>query len=197
MSTAILDAIVIRDAADDDMAAVQAIYAHHVRHGLASFEIEPPDVAEMARRRQAIVAHGLPYLVAVALPSPKRSPGFAQAGDGRVLGYAYAGPYRPRPAYRFTLEDSVYIAEGFAGRGIGRRLLAELIERCTQLGYRQMVAVIGDSQNSPSIRLHERLGFARAGVIRAAGFKHGRWVDSVIMQRALGEGDSTLPPPSR
>jgi phosphinothricin acetyltransferase len=181
MSTAILDAIVIRDAADDDMAAVQAIYAHHVRHGLASFEIEPPDVAEMARRRQAIVAHGLPYLVAIA--------------DGRVLGYAYAGPYRPRPAYRFTLEDSVYIAEGFAGRGIGRRLLAELIERCTRLGYRQMVAVIGDSQNSPSIGLHDRLGFVRAGVIRAAGFKHGRWVDSVIMQRALGEGDSTLPPP--
>lgn len=173
------DAIAIRDAADDDMAAIQAIYAHHVRHGLASFEIEPPDVAEMARRRQAITAHGLPYLVAVA--------------DGRVLGYAYAGPYRPRPAYRFTLEDSVYIAEGFAGRGIGRRLLAELIERCTQLGYRQMVAVIGDSQNSPSIGLHERLGFARAGVIRSAGFKLGRWVDSVIMQRALGPGDSTLP----
>lgn len=184
MSTAaVLDAIVIRDAAADDMAAVRAIYAHHVRHGLASFEIEPPDVAEMARRRQAIVGHGLPYLVAVA--------------DGRVLGYAYAGPYRPRPAYRFTLEDSVYIADGFAGRGIGRRLLAELIERCTRLGYRQMVAVIGDSQNSPSIRLHERLGFVRAGVIRSAGFKHGRWVDSVIMQRALGEGDSTLPPPGR
>lgn len=184
MSTAaVLDAIVIRDAAADDMAAVQAIYAHHVRRGLASFEIEPPDVAEMARRRQAIVGHGLPYLVAAA--------------DGRVLGYAYAGPYRPRPAYRFTLEDSVYIADGFAGRGIGRRLLAELIERCTRLGYRQMVAVIGDSQNSPSIRLHERLGFVRAGVIRSAGFKHGRWVDSVIMQRALGEGDSTLPPPGR
>jgi phosphinothricin acetyltransferase len=175
--------IAVRDATDDDMAAVLAIYAHHVMHGLASFEIEPPDLAEMTRRRRAIVERGLPYRVATV--------------DGRVAGYAYAGPYRLRPAYRFILEDSVYVAPDATGRGLGRRLLADLIERCAALGYRQMVAVIGDSGNRPSIGLHERLGFARVGVIRSAGFKFGRWVDSVLMQRALGEGDSTLPPPGR
>jgi phosphinothricin acetyltransferase len=183
MATTTAETVAVRDATDDDMAAVQAIYAHHVLHGLASFEIEPPDRTEMMKRRQAIVERGLPYLVATV--------------NGRVAGYAYAGPYRLRPAYRFMLEDSVYVAPDALGHGLGRRLLADLIERCAALGYRQMIAVIGDSQNRPSIGLHERLGFARIGAIRSAGFKFGRWVDSVLMQRTLGEGDSTLPPPGR
>ncbi|HEU0220710.1 MAG TPA: GNAT family N-acetyltransferase [Paracoccaceae bacterium] len=166
----------IRPSAEDDLAMIQAIYAHHVLHGLASFEEEPPSLAEIAARRRAILARGLPHLVAAAA--------------GRVLGYAYAGPYRPRPAYRFTLEDSIYLAPEMTGRGIGGRLLAELIERATALGYRQMIAVIGDSAHRPSILLHERAGFAHVGVLRAVGFKFGRWVDTVLMQRALGPGAS-------
>lgn len=174
--------VAIRDARDSDMAAVQAIYAHHVRHGLASFEEEPPDLAEIARRFAALGAAGLPYLVA-------ETPG------GAIDGYAYAGPYRPRPAYRYSVEDSVYIAPGRDGRGTGRALLEALVRRCTALGYRQMIAVIGDSGNLASIRIHERCGFARVGDLPSVGFKFGRWVDCVIMQRALGEGDTTLPNP--
>ncbi len=167
------------------MPAIHAIYAHHVLHGLASFEEVPPDEAELDRRRADIVARGLPYLVAVI--------------DGRVRGYAYAGPYRPRSAYRFSVEDSVYVAPDAAGRGVGRALLGEVIRHCAALGMRQMVAVIGDSGNGASIRLHEALGFRRAGELRSIGFKLGRWVDSVLMQLELGQpdvaqGDGTLPP---
>jgi phosphinothricin acetyltransferase len=164
----------LRAADDDDLAQVQAIYAHHVLHGVASFELEPPDLAEIAQRRRAMVERGLPCIVA--------------AEGERVLGYAYAGPYRARPAYRLTLEDSVYIAPDQAGRGLGSALLGELIDRTTALGYRQMVAVIGDSGNAASIALHRRHGFREAGLLLAVGWKHGRWVDSVLMQRPLGDG---------
>lgn len=170
----------VRDAETGDLPAVQAIYGHHVRHGLASFEEEPPSLDEIGRRFAAVHAAGLPYLA-------------AEAPDGNVIGYAYAGQYRPRPGYRFSLEDSVYVAPGGEGRGVGRALLSELLARCTGLGYRQMVAIIGDSANLASIRLHESQGFAMMGTLRSIGFKHGRWVDSVLMQRALGEGDDTLP----
>ncbi len=169
----------IRDAAPGDMPEIQAIYAHHVLHGLASFEEIPPSVAELLARREAVLALGLPYLVAVA-------------PDG-IAGYAYAAPYRGRSAYRFTLEDSVYVRAGLARRGIGERLLAALIERCELGPWRQMVAVIGDSANAPSIHLHHKLGFREAGLLSAVGFKFGRWVDSVLMQRALGTGDATPP----
>lgn len=172
-------AMTVRDAADADLAAVQAIYAHFVLHGLASFEEVPPSTAEIARRREAVRALGLPYLVAEA--------------EGRVLGFAYAGPYRPRPAYRYTVEDSVYVAPDAGGRGAGRALLATLIRRCEAAGFRQMVAVIGDSGNAASIGLHRALGFETAGVLRSVGFKFGRWVDSVLMQRRLGPGDAGLP----
>lgn len=170
---------IIRPSCDDDVAAIAAIYAHHVLHGLASFEEDPPGVDEIARRRGDILARGLPYLVAER--------------DGRVIGYSYAGPFRPRIGYRYTLEDSIYIDPGEVGRGIGRQLLAPLIERCAELGYRQMVAVIGGRETLASIRLHESLGFAHIGVFPAVGFKFGRWVDTVLMQRALGPGADTLP----
>jgi L-amino acid N-acyltransferase YncA len=166
--------ITIRDAADADLPAITRIYAHHVRFGLGSFEEEPPPLEEMARRYREVLARNLPYLVA-ATPS------------GGVLGYAYAGPYRARPAYRFSVEDSVYVAADAGRQGIGRRLVAALIERCARAGFRQMVAVIGDSGNAASIALHEQLGFRLAGTLEAIGFKHGRWVDTVLMQRALGE----------
>jgi phosphinothricin acetyltransferase len=173
-------AFTIRDAADDDLAAITTIYEHHVRHGLGSFEEEPPPLAEIARRRADVLARGLPYVVASVV-------------GGALLGYAYGAPYRARSAYRFTVEDSIYVAPGHAGRGVGRALLAALVARCTELGYRQMVAVIGDSANAGSIAVHERLGFRRVGLLPAIGFKHGRWVDSVLMQRDLGEGAATPP----
>lgn len=172
-------AIRLRDATEADMSAVQRIYAHHVLHGAASFEEAPPGLDEMLSRRAAVLSLGLPYLVAEL--------------DGTVAGYGYCGPYRPRPAYRYTVEDSVYVADGMAGRGIGRRLLVALIERCEAGPWRQMVAVIGDSGNAASIALHERLGFRHAGTFRAVGFKFGRWIDSVLMQRPLGDGSRTLP----
>jgi len=174
--------LIIRRAEAGDVPAIQAIYAHHVLHGVASFEEEPPDQAEMARRLDEVRGRGLPYLVAQEGP-----------GSGAILGYAYAGPYRARPAYRYSLEDSVYVVPGKGRRGIGSALLAALIERCAALGYRQMIAVIGDSANEGSIRLHARHGFRTVGVLTSVGFKHGRWVDSVLMQRALGAGDETLP----
>jgi phosphinothricin acetyltransferase len=169
----------IRPSRDDDIAAIAAIYAHHVLHGLASFEETPPGEAEMARRRAELVARDFPYFVA------ERA--------GTVVGYCYAGPYRARIGYRFSVEDSIYIAAGEVGRGIGRALLSRVIERSTELGYRQMVAVIGGSETVASIRLHAALGFAPVGVLGAIGFKFGRWVDSVLMQRPLGTGDTTRP----
>lgn len=169
----------VRAAGPGDLAAVHAIYAHHVTHGLASFELEPPDLETISGRYEAAVARGLPFLV-------------AELG-GAVRGFASAGPYRPRPAYRYTVEDTVYVAPGSERCGLGGALLGALIDHCTRLGCRRMVAVIGDSANLPSIRLHERFGFRRAGHIPSVGFKFGRWVDSVILQRPLGAGDSTLP----
>jgi phosphinothricin acetyltransferase len=170
----------IRLATPDDIPAIQPIYAHAVLHGTASWEWTPPDEAELARRMAAIRDAGFPYLVAEA--------------EGRVLGYAYAGAYRPRAAYRWTCEDSIYIAPNAQGRGVGRLLLAALIEQCTGVGLRQMVAVIGDQNSQPSIRLHAALGFTHSGLIRSAGFKQGRWLDQVLMQRPLGSGDGELPP---
>lgn len=172
-------AVFVRDAREADMAAVQEIYAHHVLHGLASFEEAPPSAAEMIGRRQAVLELGLPYLVAEM--------------DGRVVGYSYASSYRPRPAYRHTIEDSVYVRDGLAGHGVGRALLGMLIRRCERGPWRQMLAVIGDSANAGSIALHRSLGFAMVGPLRAVGFKHGQWVDTILMQRALAAGSSTLP----
>lgn len=169
----------IRPATPDDLAAIQRIYAHHVVNGFASFEEAAPDLDEMRRRYAALTDAGFPYLVAEV--------------DGRVMGYSYCGPYRPRPAYRFTVENSIYMAPEAAGQGIGRKLLTALIERATALGKRQMVAVIGDSENASSIGLHRALGFRMVGAIEGAGFKHGRWVDSVLMQLPLGPGTSTAP----
>jgi L-amino acid N-acyltransferase YncA len=153
------------------MAQVQAIYAHHVLHGAASFDEEPPPLAEMQRRRADVLGRGMPYLVAEI--------------DGRVAGYSYASPYRARPAYRFTLENSVYVDPARPRAGTGRALLAALIARCEAGEWQQMIAVIGDSANAPSIGLHAALGFRRIGTLHAVGFKFGRWIDSVLMQRAL------------
>ena len=181
----------VRDARRGDLAGIREIYAHHVLHGLASFEETPPDLAEVTRRFEATLAHGLPYLAAEAQVA---GPGAGGPGAEPALrGYAYAGPYRPRPAYRYSVENSLYVAPGLEGRGIGRALLEELIRRCTALGFRQMIAVIGDSGHLPSIKFHESLGFTQAGHLRSVGFKFERWVDSVILQRPLGPGDATLP----
>jgi phosphinothricin acetyltransferase len=176
--------MLIREAADADIQAITAIYGHAVRHGLASFETEAPDEAEIARRRAAVVSLGLPYLV-------------AELPDAGVVGYAYAGPYRPRPAYRFSLENSIYIAPDRQGAGIGRALLPALIERAEALGYRQMIAVIGDSANHASIRLHARCGFVHIGVLPSVGWKHGQWLDTVLMTRPLGPGAAQPPPEGR
>ena len=169
----------VRNAAEEDLPAIAAIYAFHVRRGLATFEEVPPTVEELDSRRAEILRRGLPYLVAEV--------------DGEVVGYSYATAYRPRPAYRHTVEDSVYVREGFQGRGVGRALLTELIERCSAGPWRQMVAVIGDSGNVASIALHGSLGFEAVGTLRGVGFKLGRWVDTVLMQRALGQGSRTRP----
>lgn len=171
--------VVVREATADDMAQVQAIYGFYVQRTAASFEEEPPSVAEMEARRAAAVARGLPFLVAEE--------------KGEVLGYCYAGPFRSRSAYRYTLEDSIYVAPFVARRGIGRSLLSALLDRCTEQGYRQMIAVIGDSANQGSIALHRALGFRQEGVLRGVGLKFGRWVDVVIMHRPLGGDDRPLP----
>ena len=173
-------ALRVRDATEADLPAIQEIYGHHVRTGLGSFEETPPDLAEMTQRFAALRARGMPYLV-------------AETAAGAVVGYAYAGPYRPRPAYRYALEDSVYVAPGQEGQGVGAALLGALIPRGEALGFRQMVAMIGDSGNLGSVRLHEKLGFAPAGVVKSVGYKLGRWVDVVILQRPLGAGDGTQP----
>lgn len=169
----------VRPATLDDMAAVQAIYAHHVMHGLGTFETEPPDQAEMRARHAQVTGVGFPYLVAEA--------------DGRVLGYAYANHFRTRAAYRHTVEDSIYVDPTATGRGVGKALLNGLIDRCTALGLRQMLALIGDSGNAGSIGVHRSCGFALTGVMQAVGRKADRWVDVVVMQRALGPGSSTPP----
>jgi L-amino acid N-acyltransferase YncA len=173
--------ITIRDSQDSDVPAIAAIYAHHVLHGVASFETEPPSIAEMIRRRADILAKGFPYLIAEQ--------------DGAILGYAYAGPYRPRAAYRDTVENSIYLRPDAAGHGIGRQLLPALVTACESRDLRQMIAVVGDSGNHASIRLHERCGFRLVGVLEAVGYKHGRWLDSVLLQRRLGCGDTALPAP--
>jgi len=163
--------VTLRDAAAADCAAIQSIYAHHVLHGLASFEEQPPSVEEMRSRRTNVVKLGLPYLVAEL--------------DGRIVGYSYATSYRPRAAYRYTIENSVYLRDGMAGRGIGKALLQELISRCQSGRWRQMVAVIGNRDNHGSIALHRSCGFRLIGILAAVGYKHGQWVDTVLMQRAL------------
>jgi L-amino acid N-acyltransferase YncA len=169
----------IRPATPADIPAITRIYAHAVREGTASFELDEPDEAEMARRMASLLDGGFPYIAAQA--------------NGAVLGYAYAGPYRLRPAYRFTVEDSIYLAPESQRRGIGRRLLDELITRSQACGHRQMIAVIGDSANTGSIELHRAAGFTMVGTFADVGFKFGRWLDSVLMQRAIGPGASTLP----
>lgn len=163
--------VTILDAEAHHMAAIQSIYSHYVLNDLCSFEEEPPSAIEMLSRRAEVLRLGLPYLVAMA--------------DGRVVGYAYAGAYRSRPAYRHTVENSIYVAPGQQGGGIGRALLAALLARCAAGGFSQVVAIVGNSANAGSIRLHESLGFERVGVLRQVGFKFGQWVDTVLMQRSL------------
>jgi phosphinothricin acetyltransferase len=171
--------IVIRAATPADLPAITAIYAEAVRFGTASFELDPPDQAEMAARMQTLAAGGFPYLAAVS--------------GGVLLGYAYAGPYHTRPAFRFTVEDSIYLAPNVQHKGIGRQLLAALIEASERRGFRQMVAVIGDSTHAASIALHRNAGFRMTGTLADVGYKFGRWLDCVVMQRALGEGASSAP----
>ena len=172
--------LTIRAVRPEDLEAVTAVYAHDVVHGTGTFEIVPPTVAEMAARVTTVTSAGLPYLVAVE--------------GGAVVGFAYAGAYRPRPAYRFTVEDSIYLRPDAAGRGIGTQLLTQVVGECETLGLRQMIAVIGDSENLGSIRTHAKCGFAPVGTFRAVGWKHGRWLDTVLMQRSLGAGATTSPP---
>lgn len=172
--------VAIRPATADDMTAVQAIYAHYVETSTATFEEVAPTLGEMRRRRADTQARGLPYLIAAN-------------GDDAILGFAYASPFRTRSAYRFTVEDSVYVAPDAQRSGVGRMLLLTLAERCAAIGYRQMVAVIGGNANAASIALHIRCGFRQVGLMPAVGFKFGRWIDSVRMQRTLGEGDRTAP----
>jgi L-amino acid N-acyltransferase YncA len=171
--------VTIRPAAPADIAAITGIYAEAVRHGTATFEIEPPDQAEMARRQQVLLAKRYPYLIA------ERS--------GVVAGYAYAGPYRDRPAYNWCVEDSIYIAPEFHRQGIGRLLLTRLITETEALGFRQMLGVIGDSANIASVAVHAAVGFRPIGTFQSVGFKHGRWLDTVLMQRPLGRSDGSPP----
>jgi phosphinothricin acetyltransferase len=171
--------LLIRPSTADDVPAIAAAYAWNVQHGTGTFELEVPSEAEMARRREDVLGKGLPWLVAER--------------DGRVLGYAYANQFRPRPAYRFCLEDSIYLAPQAQGQGVGKLLLAELIARCEARGARQMLAVIGDSANAGSIGVHRACGFEPGGGLKSAGWKFGRWLDVVLMQRTLGQGDSVAP----
>ena len=174
-----MSSLEIRPTTPADLPAITEIYQHAVLYGTATFELIPPDLAEITRRFGALMDGGFPYLVA--------------ALEGRVVGYAYAGPYRPRPAYRFTVENSVYLQPSMHRRGIGLQLLQRLIAESEARGYRQMIAVIGDSANAGSIGVHRRCGFEMIGTHPSVGFKFGRWLDTVMMQRALGEGGSTLP----
>jgi phosphinothricin acetyltransferase len=174
-----MSAVFLRPADLQDIPTITRIYAHAVQHGTASFETEPPDEAEMARRQNALLAGGYPYLACEL--------------NGAIVGYAYAGPYRVRPAYRFTVEDSIYVAPQAQKQGIGRALLERLLVEAEARGYRQMIAVIGDSAQRPSIALHEACGFKCVGTLEAVGFKFERWLDSVLMQRSLGRGAETSP----
>ena len=169
----------VRPAEPGDLIGIQAIYAHHVLHGFGTFEEAPPTIDEIAMRQAAVSERGLPWLVAQS--------------EGGILGYAYASPFRPRAAYRYTVEDSVYVAPEAQGQGVGRALLDGVVAACVPIGLRQMVAVIGDSRNLASIHLHRACGFEFKTVIKSVGFKFGRWVDVVWMQRALGPGDETPP----
>jgi L-amino acid N-acyltransferase YncA len=169
----------IRPATEADLPAITSIYEHAVRFGTATFELDPPDLAEMTRRFRSLADGKFPYLSAEL--------------DGAVVGYAYAGPYRPRPAYRFSVENSVYFDPKAQGRGLGKLIMQELIGRCEQRGFRQMVAVIGDSANVASIGVHRSTGFKMIGTCENVGFKFGRWLDTVMMQRDLGEGARTMP----
>jgi len=171
----------VRPAVPEDLPAILAIYSHHVLHGLGAFEEKPPPLEELRRRFDDVRVRGLPWLAADF--------------GGVMAGYGYCAPYRSRSAYRYALEDSVYVKSGLEGRGVGAALLAALIEESERLGYRQMVAVIGDSAHAASINLHASVGFLRVGTLRSVGFKFGRWVDSVLMQRPLGSGDA-MPPSS-
>ncbi|MGJ4999242.1 GNAT family N-acetyltransferase [Bradyrhizobium sp. HKCCYLR20261] len=171
--------IEIRPTQEADLPAITAIYGQAVREGTATFELDPPDLAEMTRRFRALSDSGFPY--------------FAALLDGDVVGYAYAGPYRPRPAYRFTVENSVYLAPASQRRGIGMRLMRALIEACEERGFRQMIAVIGDSANAGSVGLHTACGFEMIGTHPSVGLKFGRWLDTVMMQRPLGTGSSDVP----
>ena len=171
--------MLLRSSQAADIPAITAIYAHHVLHGTGTFELEAPDEADMARRHADVTGKGLPWLV-------------AQDASG-VIGYAYANHFRPRRAYRFCLEDSIYVAPTAQGRGVGRLLLAELMARCEALGARQMLAVIGDAANAGSIGVHRSLGFEHTGVLKASGWKFGRWLDVILMQKALGTGAATDP----
>lgn len=171
--------VVIRPATLTDVAAINAIYGYSVLHETASWELTPPDENEMRRRMQTLMEQGYPYFVA--------------EHAGQVVGYSYASSYRPRPGYRFTVEDSIYVNPAYQRRGIARRLLTTVIEACTAQNFRQMIAVIGDSANIGSIELHRSLGFAHVGLLPTIGFKYGRWLDGVLMQRALGAGSATLP----
>jgi L-amino acid N-acyltransferase YncA len=172
-------ALLLRPSRPEDVPAITAIYGWHVANGSGSFELDAPDEAEMARRRDDILAKGLPWLVI--------------EHGAQLLGYAYANHFRPRQAYRYALEDSVYVAPEAQRRGLGRVLLAELVARCEALGARQMFAVIGDSANAGSIAVHKALGFTDVGVMRAAGWKFDRWLDVVILQRRLGPGEHSAP----
>jgi phosphinothricin acetyltransferase len=167
---------IVRRSNDADVPPVAEIYSHYVRTALATFEIDPPNVEEVARRRVDVLERGLPYLVAEM--------------DGVIAAYAYASPYRPRPAYRFSVEDSIYVHPAYGRKGIGRLLLRALIESCETAGCKQMIAIIGDTDNAASIGLHEALGFRHVGILENVGFKFGRWIDTVLMQRPLGAGET-------
>lgn len=171
--------LLIRPVQPADITTIHTIYSHNVAHGTASWELTPPDESEMRRRIQGVLDQGYPYFVGEI--------------DGRVVGYSYASSYRPRPGYRFTVEDSIYVDEAYQRRGIARRLLSTVIESCGERGFRQMIAVIGDSENLSSIELHRALGFTQVALLPAIGFKFGRWLDSVMMQKTLGEGNATFP----
>ncbi len=174
--------LLIRPSTAADLPAITAVYAHAVLHGTGTFELDPPDAPEMARRRADVLDKGLPWLVATSA--------------GQVLGYAYANHFRPRLAYRFCLEDSIYLHETARGKGVGKLLLTELVGRCEAAGARQMLAVIGDSANTGSVAVHAALGFSHTGVLKASGWKFDRWLDVVLMQRALGSGDARPAPAS-
>jgi L-amino acid N-acyltransferase YncA len=178
-----MSAVEIRPATEADLSAITAIYEHAVLHGTATFELIPPDLAEMRRRFDALSSGGFPYLVATL--------------DGRVVGYAYAGAYRPRPAYRFTVENSIYLDPAIHRQGIGLKLMRRLIEESEARGYRQMIAVIGDSANVGSIGVHARCGFQMIGTHPNVGLKFGRWLDTVMMQLPIGEGAGTIPAPEQ